>query len=386
MKPKRILFLTTSVGSGHSRASEAIQEALFEMRHGVINMQTETCFDYFSHSSGKITTRTYVKTIQLMRQVLKYLYNNHKRNTNGNFAKHFLSIPLVEKHKELINNFAPEIIVCTQALSCRFVSILKANGEILAPLIAVITDFDVHPYWFSKNADAFIVPTEEIKKEFITHGIKADEIHAFGIPIHPAFSKTQNKLVLKTKLGIRKDIPVILIIGGGWGLGPIKKIVQHLNSLKMAFQLIVVTGKNRILEKKLNKISFKLRIPVKIYGYINNVDELMDVSDIAITKPGGLTTSELLAKGLPAILVDVIPGHEKVNGNYLINKGAACRIEKISQLKDTIQGLLNNPSELDKMRTKAKAAAKPFAAVDTARLIMNTIYEILPNVSPKKKT
>jgi len=376
MTPKRILFLTTSIGSGHKRASEAVQEALSEIRHEVLNMQTETYFDYFSHSSGEITTRTYVKTIQLMRQVLKYLYNNHKRNTNGNFAKHFLSIPLVKKHKELINNFAPEVIVCTQALSCRFVSILKANGEILAPLIAIITDFDIHPYWFNKHVDKFIVPVDEVKKEFIIRGIKPNKIYTFGIPIHPCFSKTQNKLVLKAKLGMRKDLPVVLITGGGWGLGPIKKIVLHLNNSGILLQLLIVTGENKTLKKKLNKILSELKIPVKIYGYVNNIDEFMEVSDIAITKPGGLTTSELLAKGLPAILVDVISGQEKANGDYLINKGAACKIEKISQLKDTIQGLLNNPSKLDEMRTKAKAAAKPFAALDTARLIELNRYAV----------
>ncbi|MCK5594607.1 glycosyltransferase [bacterium] len=370
MGQKRILFLTTSTGSGHMRASEAMEEAICRTSHETFDIQTETCFDYLSPSSRKITTKTYIKSIQLIRRVLKSLYNYRKKHTDKDSAEHFLSIPLMKKRKKVIRNFDPDIIVCTHALSCRFVSILKSKREISASLIAVITDFDVHPYWFSKYVDAFIVPTDEIKKEFISHRIKMDKIHAFGIPIHPAFSKTQNKLVLKTQLGMRKNIPIILIIGGGWGLGPIKKIVKRLNSSKMALQLIVITGKNEVLQKKLKKISPRLNVSIKIFGYVNNIDEFMEVSDIAITKPGGLAVSELLAKGLPAILIDVISGQERTNGDYLISKGAACRIKKTNQLKDTIRTLLSDPLRLDQMRANAKAAAKPFAARDTARLIM----------------
>ncbi|MBA2123415.1 hypothetical protein B9J78_00480 [bacterium Unc6] len=239
MRQKRVLFLTTSTGSGHMRAGEAIRETL-----------------------------------------------------------------------------------------CGISSELKSKGEISASLIAVITDFDAHPYWFSKYVDEFIIPTEEMKEEFISYGIEANRIHAFGIPIHPGFSKTQNKLALKTKLGMRKDLPTILVMGGGWGLGPIEKIVQHLNGSKMALQLIIVAGKNEALYDKLKKISPEPNISIKNFGYVNNIDELMEISDIAITKPGGLVASELLTKGLPAVLIDVIDGQERANGNYLISKGVACRIKK----------------------------------------------------------
>jgi processive 1,2-diacylglycerol beta-glucosyltransferase len=355
------------------RASEAMEEALCRIGHETFDIQTETCFDYLSPSSRKITTKTYIKSIQLMRRVLKSLYNYRKKHTDKDSARHFLSVPLMSKYKKIIRAFDPDIIICTHALSCRLVSILKSNGEISASLIAVITDFDVHPYWFSKYADAFIVPTEKIKNEFISRGIKANKIHAFGVPIHPYFPITHNKLVLKTKLEVSKDLPVILIIGGGWGLGPIKKIVKRLNSSKMALQLIVVAGKNEVLQNKLKKISPALNVSIKIFGYVNNIDELMGMSDIAITKPGGLAVSELLAKSLPAILIDVIAGQEKVNGDYLISNGAARRIKKINQIEDTVRTLLNNPLELDRMRARAKAVAKPFAAVYTAKLIMDTI-------------
>ena len=373
VQTKRILLLTTSVGSGHKRAGEAIQEALSERCPKFFNIQTETYFDYFPPLTKEIVSGTYVKTIQLMRWVLKYLYKYQKKDLDRKSAKHFFSKPLIKKYEKSIKNFEPDVIVCTQALSCKFVSILKANGKFFAPLIAVITDFDIHPYWLNKYVDKFVVPTHEIKEEFIRHGIEADKIHSFGIPIHPHFSKTQNKLVLKRKLGIIKDLPAVLIMGGGWGLGPIKKIVLHLNTLEMAFQLIVVTGENGALKKKLDRILFKLKVPVKIYGYVNNMNELMDVSEIAITKPGGLTVSELLAKGLPSVLVDVIPGQEDANGEYLISNGAAYRIKKISQLKDMIQALLRNPEKLNQMKMKARTAARPSAAADTAGLIMNTI-------------
>ena len=379
MKTKRVLFLTTYVGAGHKRASEAIRVVLGAISRKPFKTQTDTYSDYFLPFAEKISAKAYVKTIQLMRQVLKYVYTHQKKEFNRKPARRFLSIRLIKKYEKAIRSFNPDAIVCTQALSSRFTSILKENGRISAPLIAVVTDFDVHPYWFNKRIDKFIVPTDEIKKEFIAQGIAAEKVYTFGIPIHPRFSKRRNKSALKKKLGLKEDIPVILVMGGGWGLGPIKKAVLHLNEAEINLQLIVVAGKNRMLKKKLDKISSKLKIPIKTYGYVNNVDELMEVSDIAVTKPGGLIASELLAKGLPAVLLDVIPGQEEANGEYLISKGAACRVERIDQLKDVIQSLLRNAAELDQMRRRAKAAAKPHAAVDTAGLIMKIEDKYLKN-------
>ncbi len=370
---KRILFLTTSVGSGHKRAAEAVQAALDAVSRKPLKTQTDTYFDYFLPAAEKVAAKVYVKTIQLMRQVLKYVYSHQRKEFNRKPAGHFLSIPLIKKYEKAIRSFNPDAIVCTQALSSRFTSILKENGKISAPLIAVVTDFDIHPYWFNEHVDRFIVPTDEIKKEFTAFGIAADKVYAFGIPIHPVFSKRQNKAVLKKKMGLIENLPVILIMGGGWGLGPIKKAVLHLNKSGTNLQLIVTAGKNRALKRELDKILHKLKVPLKVYGYVSNIDELMEVSDIAVTKPGGLISSELLAKGLPAILVDVIPGQEEANSEYLISKGAACKIEKINQLQDTIQGLLENPARLEQMGRKAKAAAKPRAAVKSAGLIMDTV-------------
>ena len=192
MRQKRILFLTTSTGSGHMRASEAIEETLCRIGTEPFDIQTETCFDYLSPSSRRITAKTYIKSIQLMRRVLKSLYNYRKKHTDKDSAKHFLNIPLMKKYKKVIIDFDPDIIVCTHALSCRFVSILKSKGEISASLIAVITDFDVHPYWFSKYADGFIVPTEKIKNEFISHEIEANKIHALGIEIDSQYVEYAN--------------------------------------------------------------------------------------------------------------------------------------------------------------------------------------------------
>ncbi|MCK4518600.1 MAG: STAS domain-containing protein, partial [Candidatus Omnitrophica bacterium] len=370
---KRILFLTTSVGSGHKRAAEAVQAALDTVSRKPLKTQTDTYFDYFLPAAEKVAAKVYVKTIQLMRQVLKYVYNVQKKDAGRKPARHFLSIPLIKRYEKAIRSFNPDAIVCTQALSSRFTSILKENGKISAPLIAVVTDFDIHPYWFNEYVDRFIVPTDEIKKELTAFGIAADRVYVFGIPIHPVFSKRQNKPALKKKLGLIGNLPVILIMGGGWGLGPIKKAVAHLDKSGMNLQLIVVAGKNRALKKELDKILPKLKVSLKVYGYVSNIDEFMEVSDIAVTKPGGLISSELLAKGLPAILVDVIPGQEEANGEYLISKGAACKIEKINQLQDTIQGLLENPARLEQMGRKAKAVAKPRAAVKSAGLIMDTV-------------
>ncbi len=370
---KRILFLTTSIGSGHKRAAEAIQAALKIISPKSLKTQTDTYFDYLLPIIEKVAAKVYVKTIQLMRQALNYVYNAQKKDPGRKPASRFLSIPLIKKYERAINDFNPNAIVCTQALSSRFTSILKENGKISAPLIAVVTDYDVHPYWFNEHIDKFIVPTNEIKKKFMAQGIAEDKVYAFGIPVHPLFSQEQNISDLKKKLHLEEDLPVVLIMGGGWGLGPIVKAVTHLNSSKMKLQLIVVTGKNKMLKKRLEKSLPKLKILLKIYGYICNIDELMSVSDIAVTKPGGLISSELLTKGLPAILINVIPGQEEANGEYLISKGAACKIEKISELPDMIQMLLENPTRLKQMRRKAMAVAKPLAAVKSAVLIMDTI-------------
>jgi processive 1,2-diacylglycerol beta-glucosyltransferase len=175
------------------------------------------------------------------------------------------------------------------------------------------------------------------------------------------------------KLGLNPDIPTIVIMGGGQGLGPIKSTVKSLIKVKMDFQIIVLAGVNKKIISSLKRYTKKSKKKILIYEFATNVDELMELATIIITKPGGITTAECLAKGLPMVIVNPIPGQEMRNTDFLIKKGIGIRIDDTSDIGEEIELLLKSPERIADMSKAAYENARPHAALDIARLILDHI-------------
>jgi processive 1,2-diacylglycerol beta-glucosyltransferase len=233
--------------------------------------------------------------------------------------------------------------------------------------VSVITDFEAHALWMDSCVDLYCVAAEETKARLVARGAKAENIVATGIPIAAKFlSKPDGKAVRK-QYGLRDDLRVLLVLSGGFGMGPVAKILAELDKVPNEFQTVVVTGRNEELRRDLAAEDRKH--PTHILGFASNMHELMEISDLVITKPGGLTSSEALAMGKPLFILNPIPGQEAANSDFLLERGAAGKVNRVEDLPYRIEQLLGS-KKLTQMAAAAKSLGRPQAAKSVCQEVM----------------
>ncbi|MFQ5952806.1 MAG: glycosyltransferase, partial [Candidatus Omnitrophota bacterium] len=275
----------------------------------------------------------------------------------------------LSKIKKLLDKHKPDVVICTQAFPCGMVADYKRTTGSSIPLIGVLTDYAPHSYWLYDEVDYYVAPSNEIARMLEIKGVARKKIKIYGIPVDPKFRLKHDKRRIKRELGLSNDAPTILIMGGSQGIGAMKEIVgQLVRDERHHYQLLVITGKNRSLHNRLSKLKRGRDGKIKVLRYIENIDELMEASDVIITKAGGLTTAEALVKGLPILIVNPIPGHERMNTDYLVGKGAAMEIEDFANIPSEINRLFDSKHILRKMRSEAGRLSSPESSLDIAKL------------------
>ncbi|MCM8797354.1 MAG: hypothetical protein NC923_05725 [Candidatus Omnitrophica bacterium] len=366
---KRIILMYISEVSGHHSATIAIEKAL-----KIISPQSEilniNAFNYTNPISEKVINRIYMEVIKHTPKLWDYLYDNPKIVKRVEKIKDTIHKFNSPKLKNLFEHFKPDVVVCTQAFPCGMVADYKKTYNSTLPLIGVLTDYVPHSYWIYETVNYYITPAEDVSLRLIKKGVSAEKIKALGIPFAPEFNQTHDKYHLRERFKLSLDKPVVLIMGGGQGLGPIKTIVKSLEASRYDIEEIIVTAANKKLYRSLKRKINKYKKKIILFGYVNNVNELMDVSDIIITKPGGVTTAEVLSKGLPMVIVKPLPGQEMHNTDYLTDKGAAIRVNDPKDTYLVIEDLLNKPRKLKTMRECSRYLAKPNSAMEIARFIL----------------
>lgn len=355
--------------SGHRQATVAIQKSLKEIDPKVI-APTVNGFGYTYPVLERVVNSAYMSVIKTTPKVWDYMYDNPKIVKKSESIKKFLHKTSRDKIAKLFAKHNPDTVICTQAFPCGMVADFKKEHNLNTTLVGVLTDFSPHSYWINEGVDYYIVPSLDAKERFIKKGVPSDNIKVYGIPIRSKFSAQLDTKPILEKIGFDPDLPVILIMGGGQGLGPIKSIVKSLLKVDMNFQVIVLTGVNKKIVGKLNRDVKKSSKKVLVLEYTQNVDELMEIASLIISKPGGITTAESLAKGLPMVIVDPIPGQEMRNTDFLIKQGVGIRIDDTSDVGEEVELLLKSPERLVTMSEAAYACAKPHAALDIAKLIL----------------
>ena len=356
--------------SGHRNAALAIEEALKRLQPNV-EILSINAFNYTNPISEKIINRIYMGVIKSTPQIWNYLYDNPKVVKGLEKIKNKIHKFNSPKLKNLFDKFRPDAVICTQAFPCGMCADYKKAYSSEMPLVAVLTDYVPHSYWVYDEIDYYITPSEEVSARLEKKGVPHEKIKSFGIPFDPKFNEPiyKDKVIHELKLDPR--LPTILIMGGGQGLGPIKTIVKSLEELYQNVQEIVVTGTNKKLYNSLKRKIKKYKKKIHIHGYVNNIHELMAVSDLIITKPGGVTTAEVLAQGLPMIIIKPIPGQEEKNTEYLTEKGAAIKVDNPRDIHRVVEKLLFNPEKLKKICDCAWRIGKPNASLDIAKLILH---------------
>lgn len=366
---KRILLMYITVRSGHYHAARAMEQGI-RMLHPQAEILTIDAFQYLNPVLARIVDQMYLSVIQKLPELWDYLYDNPKVVQRSDRLRRLLHQYDSPRLHGLFEEFQPEVVACTQAFPCGLVADYKKEQGLSLPLYGVITDFQPHAYWVHSQVDGYIVASEESRQWLTTHRVEDFKIHTVGIPIDPKFSQVPQMDIIRRRLQLSNGVPTILLMGGGQGLGPILEAVRLLDTIPRPLQLLVVTGTNEPLYHKLITQVPRMTHPVQVFGHVEFIADLMSVSTLIITKPGGLTTSEALAKGLPLIILNPIPGQEVKNANFLAQAKAACEVHRTQELVSIVQHLLDNPPELERLAANARRLGKPKAALEAARLIL----------------
>jgi len=355
--------------SGHHSATLAIEKSLNILSPGseILNINA---FNYTNPISEKIVNRMYMTIIKRAPQIWNYLYDNPAIAKNLAKIKETIHKFNSPKLKNLFEKFKPDAVLCSQAFPCGMVADYKKEFKSDIPLVAVLTDYVPHSYWLYDNVNYYITPSEDVAEKLQQKGVEGAKIKPFGIPFDPDFNRPVLRSATAAKFGLDPEVFTILVMGGGQGLGPIKTIVKSLDKITKPIQQVIVTGSNKKLFKSLENKIGKYKNKAVLFGYASNVNELMSISDVIITKPGGITTAEALAKCMPMIIVKPLPGQELNNTAFLTQKKAAIKLDKASDINSIIEDLLNKPDKLKGLSDAAKAISKPNASMDTAKLLL----------------
>jgi processive 1,2-diacylglycerol beta-glucosyltransferase len=370
----KVLILSASAGAGHLRAAEAIEKAFLELKaaNQVRNVDT---LEYTNPLFRRLYSKAYIDIVNNAPELFGWFYEHYDKPWHNERRRLAFDKLNTRPFIKLLRQYQPDIAVCTHFLPAEIISWLKAKHRIETRQAIVITDFDIHAFWLCRHFEHYFVALDETKAHLIALGVPSDKVTVSGIPIDPVFSKPKNKIQMRRLHKLEPELPAILVSAGGFGVGPVEKIMQSLLKMKNAAQVIVICGNNKKLKEKVDKIirniSDDSSIRFRSIGYTNQMDSYMAASDLILGKTGGLTTSEALASGLAFVIVDPIPGQEQRNAEHLLEEGVAIKCNNWPVLAYKIDKLLDNPQRLARMKLKAQQLAKPSAAYDIVKKLLS---------------
>lgn len=361
----RVLITYASAGAGHKRVAEAIFDYLKinrkDLKLELLDVIPQaTGFFRFSYGKGYTFLVHYAHWLWAF-----FFWITESKLTRWFCRKssgviNYLSC---RKFREYLSREKFDFIISTHFLNSELVANLKLKNKIKGKLITVITDFGVHPFWVSRGTDLYVVASAHTKNRLLDMAVENQDIREFGIPVASSFTISQDRERLAKKIGIYANKFTVLVMTGSFGVGPLDKIAE---SLCNQAQVLVVCAKNKKLFARLQKRNLE---NVKVLGFIDNMQELMAVADLIITKPGGSSIVELLNMELLPVFIAGIPGQESANVMALAEYGIGATFKNISAIKNYVLDLKNNPQKILQLKQKIRALQKPFACQELARVI-----------------
>ena len=373
---KRVLLLSASAGAGHIRAAEAVEKALIEIgsleevRHLDVLNYTNKVFRHFY-------SRAYIDLVNKMPEVPGWMYDKLDKPWKNERRRLALDKLKTRPLVKLLREYQPDMIVCTHFLPAEIVSWLRAKERLKSRQVVVVTDFDVHAMWLVHHYEHYFVAIDEARAYLEAVGIPANKITVSGIPIDPVFAQAKDKIEMRRKHQLDLDRTTILLSAGGFGVGSVEPLLAALKPVQQRIQVVAICGRNEELRKRLSKAAAKSKsdenVLLQPIGYTKEMDEYMAASDLVLGKPGGLTTSEALAKGLAFIIVNPIPGQEERNSDHLLEAGVAIRSNNLPTLAYKLDRLLSDPQRLRRMQLDSRRMGRPNAARDIVKQITTLV-------------
>jgi len=358
LKQLKVLVFSATFGNGHLRAAEAVIEGIrikepsakiIHLDFGDFlskrfNAAVKNIYSEMIKHIPKLWGKLYYKTAKVQPQSRSQRFLNLNQFGRGDFLKY-------------IHVFEPDFIVCTYPTVSSILAQLRFEQILHVPLITVITDYTVHSHWVHPGVDQYIVACSEVKESLEFWGIKAQRIDVTGIPVSPKFEGDVDRGRIISRLGFNPDLPIFLLMGGSYGiLKSAKRICEKLADSLVPVQSIIVCGKNERLYHSLEAVITQARNPMVRLAYVHNIEELMSVSDLIITKAGGLTVSEALTKHLPLVIFKPIPGQEEENAQFVQRIGAGHVAGSEEELEGLLNRFLSHPEDIELMRERAAVA------------------------------
>jgi processive 1,2-diacylglycerol beta-glucosyltransferase len=373
----RVLLLSASSGAGHVRAAQALEKA-FAAR-GDCAVEHIDAIQYVSKLFQRVYDKAYISMVRRAPELMGMLYDRTDQPWQHPRRRLALDRLNTGPMIRLLKRVQPDLCVATHFLPAEIIAWLIAKRKLHAHNAIVVTDYDVHAMWLCRTVDRYYVAIDEAAEYLARIGVPREQLRVSGIPIDPLFAKPVDRAETRRTLNLDPTATMILVSAGGYGIGPVERLVDDLLVLQRAWQIVAIAGKAEKVRKRLEEISRKAGklssgaprlVPV---GFTTEMDKYMAAADLLVGKAGGLTTSEALARSLPMALIEPIPGQEERNADHLLEAGAAIRCNNLPAAAWKIAVLLDDPARLARMREAARSMAKPNAAAiiaeDALRLV-----------------
>jgi len=360
--------MSTSAGTGHVRAGEALTK-VFEEHPMVGEVVHSDALDFTNKVFRDFYSKLYARLVQTAPEFLGWWYKQSDEPWKTDGMRLMLDRLNTGPLVKFIRHFNPHITVCTHFMPAGIISHLIAKNLLDAHLSIVVTDLDFHAMWLSRVFHRYFVAIEETKVHLEELGLPKERITVSGIPIDPEFAAPIDRVATRFEYGLHPTRPTMLLSAGALGAGPAEFVVERLKNLRSKAQTIVVCGRSPETRDRVFQLVGPNNVNFKVFGYTTRMPDLMKISDLFIGKPGGLTTAEALACGLPMVIVSPIPGQEERNSDHLLEEGVAVKCNEMTTIPYKIDSLLDDPIRVEEMRRKAFALSRP----DAARTIVRTL-------------
>lgn len=350
LRKKRILVLSEGFGKGHTQAAYALSVGIRQSSPDVITRVME--LGAFLHPTlAPWIFSAYRRTVTSQPRLYGMLYRHQYKKSLNRVAGLAMHRIFYSQTKAVIAQLKPDMIVCTHPFPNIIVSRLKRAG-LSIPLFTVITDYDAHGTWIDSEVDKYLVSTDAVRKKLLARGVPETNVEVTGIPVHPNFRLEHSKEPILREFGF-KDMPTVMIMGGGWGVFSKEEKVRLLTYVagwRESIQFLICLGTNEKAKQQLLEEEAFRHPNIHMIGYTNQISKIMDVSDLLITKPGGMTCTEAMAKGIPMLFFNAIPGQEEENCHYFEEQGFGQMITSMQMVDHWFLQLLEQYPTMVKRR------------------------------------
>jgi processive 1,2-diacylglycerol beta-glucosyltransferase len=366
-----IVILSCNYGGGHHRVAEVLADELRQRSPGCrveIYDYIETCIGSWYNL---IFSSLYFGSVRWAPWLYRRFYQATSAIASDSPIQRFINSLGKRQFAAILQAQRPDIVVCTYCLPAGGVSELKRDGGIDVPCVTVVTDHAIHSQWIHPEIDLYLVSSDWVRDGMVAHGVSPDRVIATGIPVAPAFGTAPESRALHHQYGLELTLPTILVMVGAHNLmrGALE-VYRNIVELPRPAQLLFVCGKDERLRRVIAQLALEASRPVRVFGYVSEIPALMAMSDLMITKAGGVTTSEALAAELPMVLINPIPGQEEENTAFLQASGAAIVAPRPAALPPMVADLLDHPERLARLREGARRVKRPDAAAHAAEAIL----------------